>query len=155
MSAVAWFIASRHSPRRRSGISTRRFRSGPTPPRLISIRGLLYQPQNQHQLAIDDFTTAIGLTQNQAEPFVGRGLSYLAVGDLKAAASDFEAAVQIEPLNLKAWTSRGFAYERLGDKERAAGSYARALNINQSYEPARSGFTRVGGRYGETYQTFD
>ena len=66
-----------------------------------------------------------------------------------------EAAVQIEPLNLKAWTSRGFAYERLCDKERAAGSYARALNINQSYEPARSGFTRVGGRYGETYQTFD
>ena len=27
-------------------------------------RGLLYQLQNQHQLAIDDFTTAIGLTQN-------------------------------------------------------------------------------------------
>ena len=85
---------------------------------------------------------------------MARGLSYVAVGDLKAAASDFDDAVQIEPQSVKAWTSRGFAYERLGDKERAAGSYARALNINQSYEPARTGFARVGGRYGQVYQTF-
>ena len=53
-----------------------------------------------------------------------------------------------------AWTSRGLAYERLGDKEKAAGSYARAMNIKQDYDPARSGFARVGGQAGQTYQTF-
>ena len=62
--------------------------------------------------------------------------------------------MQIEPQNLQAWTSRGLAYERLGDKEKAAGSYAKALNINNTYEPAKAGFARVGGKIGQSYQTF-
>jgi hypothetical protein len=51
-------------------------------------------------------------------------------------------------------SARAFAYERLGDKEKAAGSYARALNINKDHEPAKQGFARVGGRLGQSYQTF-
>ena len=56
--------------------------------------------------------------------------------------------------NLQAWTSRGLAYERLGQKDKAAGSYAKALNINEKYEVARAGFARVGGKVGQSYQTF-
>ena len=89
-----------------------------------------------------------------ADPYVERGLSYLAVGDNKAAAGDLDDAVQIDPQNLRAWTSRGLAYERLGQKDKAAGSYAKALNINDKYEPAKAGFARVGGKIGQTYQTF-
>ena len=59
-----------------------------------------------------------------------------------------------QPQNLQAWASRGLAYERLGDKEKAAGSYAKALNINDKYEPAKAGFARVGGKAGQSYQTF-
>jgi len=62
--------------------------------------------------------------------------------------------VSAEPQNLQAWTTRAFAYERLGDKEKAAGSYARALNINKDHEAAKQGFARVGGKMGQTYQTF-
>jgi tetratricopeptide (TPR) repeat protein len=47
---------------RRLAISTRRSRSSPTMRRPITIAGLLYQSQHQHQFAIDDFSTAIGLT---------------------------------------------------------------------------------------------
>ena len=72
----------------------------------------------------------------------------------KNAASDLDDAVTIAPQNVQAWTSRGLAYERLGDKEKAAGSYARAMNIDQSYQPARTGFDRVGGRIGQAYQAF-
>ena len=39
-------------------------------------------------------------------------------------------------------------------KGKAAGSYAKALNINEKYEPAAAGFARVGGKVGQTYQTF-
>ena len=85
---------------------------------------------------------------------MARALSYLAVGDAKSAASDLDEAVQMQPQNLQAWTSRGLAYERLGQKEKAAGSYAKALNINEKYEPARTGFARVGGKIGQSYQTF-
>jgi tetratricopeptide (TPR) repeat protein len=117
-------------------------------------RGLLYQAKKQHGYAIDDFTTAIGLSTQQAEPYVARGLSYMAVKDYKNAASDLDQAVGIAPQSVQAWTSRGLAYERLGDKEKAAGSYARAMNIDQSYQPARAGFFRVGGRLGQAYQAF-
>ena len=85
---------------------------------------------------------------------MARALSYLAINDAKAAAGDLDDAVQIEPQSASAWASRGLAYERLGDKEKAAGSYAKALNVNQNYEPAKTGFARVGGKFGETYQTF-
>jgi tetratricopeptide (TPR) repeat protein len=60
----------------------------------------------------------------------------------------------MQPQNLQAWASRGLAYERLGQKEKSAGSYAKALNINDKYEPARAGFARVGGKEGQSYQTF-
>ena len=117
-------------------------------------RGLLYQAQGQHKFAIDDFTTAIPLVPSQAEPYVARGLSQLALGDPKAAASDLDSAVQIEPGSITAWNSRGLAYERLGDKEKAAGSYAKVLNLNRENDAAKKGFARVGGRPGQTYQTF-
>ncbi len=62
--------------------------------------------------------------------------------------------MQLNPLDLRAWTSRGLAYERLGEKDKAAGSYAKALNISDKYEPAQTGFARVGGKVGQTYPTF-
>ena len=60
----------------------------------------------------------------------------------------------MQPQSVQAWASRGLAYERLGQKEKAAGSYAKALNINDKYEPAQAGFARVGGKAGQSYQTF-
>jgi Tfp pilus assembly protein PilF len=118
-------------------------------------RGLLYQSQKQHNYAIGDFTTAIGLPPaQQVEPMVARALSYIATSDFKSAASDLDNAVEIDPQSLQAWTARGLAYERLGDKEKAAGSYARALGIRADYQPAKTGFARVGGRPGQSYSTF-
>ena len=129
---------SKARPRRRSPISTRRSRCGRTMREAYYNRGLLYQSQHQHAFAIDDFSTALGLTTQKAEPFVARALSYLAVGDNKSAAGDLDEAVQLDPQNLQAWTSRGLAYERLGDKDKAAGSYAKALNIDSKYETGLS-----------------
>ena len=31
---------------------------------------------------------------------------------------------------------------------------AKALNINKDHEPAKQGFARVGGKLGQSYQTF-
>jgi hypothetical protein len=50
--------------------------------------------------------------------------------------------------------TRGLAYERLGDKTKAAGSYGRAINLRPKDEAARSAFARVGGRPGQSYETF-
>jgi tetratricopeptide (TPR) repeat protein len=117
-------------------------------------RGLLYQSDQQHQSAIDDFTAANGLTPQRAEPLLARAISYLALDKAKEAASDLDEAVQADPQDAQIWTTRGLAYERLGDKTKAAGSYARAINIRPRDEAARSGFARVGGKPGQSYDMF-
>jgi Tfp pilus assembly protein PilF len=113
-----------------------------------------YAEEKQHQLAIDDFTSASGLTPQQAEPLLGRAISYLALDKIKQAAADLDEAVQADPNNAQIWTTRGLAYERLGDKTRAAGSYGRAVGIRPKDEAARNGFARVGGKAGQTYEPF-
>jgi len=117
-------------------------------------RGLLHQREKQHQLAVDDFTSANGLTPQRAEPLLGRAISYLALDKVREAAADLDEAVQADPQNAQCWSTRGLAYERLGDKTKAVGSYARALNIRPKDEAARSGFARVGGKPGQSYDTF-
>ncbi len=90
----------------------------------------------------------------QAEPLLGRALSYLALDKVKEAAADLDEAVQSDPQNAQIWITRGLAYERLGDKTKAAGSYGRAINLRPKDEAARSGFARVGGKPGQSYDTF-
>ncbi|THD64254.1 MAG: tetratricopeptide repeat protein [Bradyrhizobium sp.] len=117
-------------------------------------RGLIYQSDRRHQLAIDDFTSANGLTPQRPEPLLARAISYLAMDRLKEAAADLDEAVQADPQNAQIWTTRGIAYERLGDKSKAAGCYGRAINLRPKDEAARSGFARVGGKPGQSYDTF-
>ena len=103
---------------------------------------------NTDQLAIDDFTSANGLTPQRAEPLLGRAISYLALDKIKEATADLDEAVQADPNNAQIWITRGLAYERLGDKAKAAGSYGHAISIRPKDEAARSGFARVGGKPG-------
>ncbi len=85
---------------------------------------------------------------------MGRAISYLALDKIKEAAADLDEAVQADPNNAQIWMARGLAYERLGDQTKAAGSYGRAVGIRPKDEAARSGFARVGGKPGQTYQPF-
>jgi Tfp pilus assembly protein PilF len=85
---------------------------------------------------------------------VARALSHLALDKPKEAAGDLDEAVQADPQNAQAWLTRGLAYERLGDKTKAAGSYGRAINLRPKDEAARTGFARVGGKPGQSYDTF-
>jgi tetratricopeptide (TPR) repeat protein len=117
-------------------------------------RGLLYQGERQHQLAVDDFTAANGLTPQRPEPLLSRAVSYLALDKIKEAAADLDEAAQADPQNGQIWTTRGLAYERLGDKTKAAGSYGRAISLHPRDEAARSGFARVGGKPGQSYEPF-
>jgi Tfp pilus assembly protein PilF len=70
------------------------------------------------------------------------------------AAADLDEAVQSDPQNAQIWITRGLVYERVGDKTKAADSYGRAINLRPKDEAARSGFIRVGGKPGQSYDTF-
>ena len=97
----------------------------------------------RHDYAIEDFSVAIGLNPNAAEPYYGRGVSYAAIGDLDAALNDLNRAVQLNSRYYEAWAARGQVLEQKGDKNQAATSYARALEINRSYGPAQQGARRL------------
>ena len=53
--------------------------------------GLMLSTASAHP----NLETAIGLSRQQAGPFVARGLSYLAINDQKSAASDLDGAVRM------------------------------------------------------------
>lgn len=99
-------------------------------------------------------SAASGLIPQQAEPLLGRALSYLTLGQAKEAAADLDEAVQDDPNNAQAWIARGLAYEQLGDKTRAAGCYGRAITLRPKDDAARSAFARIGGKSGQSYETF-
>lgn len=117
-------------------------------------RGLLYQGNRQYQFAIDDFTAASGLTPQRAEPLLGRAISYLALDKVREAAADLDEAAQADSQNAQIWVTRGLAYERLGDKTKAAASYGRAVALRPRDEAAQNGFSRVGGKPGQSYDAF-
>ncbi|MET4385879.1 Tfp pilus assembly protein PilF [Bradyrhizobium sp. F1.4.3] len=108
-------------------------------------RALVYQGNNEHDLAIADFGAASGLNPQKVEPLLGRAISYLAIGKVKEAAADLDEASEADPHNAQVWTIRGQAYERLGDKTKAAASYTKAVALRPRDDAARSGLTRVGG----------
>ena len=108
-------------------------------------RALIYQGNNDHDLAIADFSAASGLNPQKAEPLLGRATSYLAIGKVKEAAADLDEASEADPHNAQVWTARGQAYERLGDKAKASASYTRAVALRPRDDAARSGLARVGG----------
>jgi Tfp pilus assembly protein PilF len=85
---------------------------------------------------------------------LARAVSYLALDKIKEAAADLDEAAQADPQNAQIWTTRGIAYERLGDKTKAASSYSRAINLRPRDEAARSGFARVGGKAGQSYDAY-
>src|SRR5260370_15690290 len=62
-------------------------------------RGLLYQSEKQHQLAIDDFTAANGLMPQEAEPLLARALSYLTPDKAKEAPPRPHDAAPPDPHN--------------------------------------------------------
>src|SRR6266478_6366392 len=113
-------------------------------------RGLIYRQTKRLDQAMADYERALALDANEAPAYLGRGL----VDKAKEAAADLDEAVQADPQNAQAWITRGLAYERLGDRTKAVGSYGRAINLRPKDDAARTGFSRVGGKPGQSYDTF-
>jgi len=114
-----------------------------TDPRAYHRRGLIYQTRNQHQFAIDDFSTAISLQPDAPEPYNARAISYLALSQLDNAFDDANFAIELDRNNAESWLNQGLVYEARGENERAARSYRRALQIDSDLTIARNALGRV------------
>jgi Flp pilus assembly protein TadD len=54
----------------------------------------------------------------------------------------------------QAWITHGLAYERLREKREGRRLYCRAINLRPRGEAARTRFARVGGKPGQSCDTF-
>jgi Flp pilus assembly protein TadD len=76
--------------------------------------GGAYQQRNAHDLAIQEFRTALMLNPNVAQAYSGLGISYLSKNDLVAAEESFEKALQMDPTIVDANIGLGMVHYRRG-----------------------------------------
>ena len=72
-------------------------------------RALTHAKREDHELAIEDFTTAIGIAPGHAAAYNGRGLVYTMTGDYESAIIDHDEAVRLDPDNERARLGGGVA----------------------------------------------
>jgi tetratricopeptide (TPR) repeat protein len=83
------------------------------PPYAYVARGQYYKCHRLFELAISDFSEAIGLSPHDGTLLLERGNAYLRKGDLSQAIQDFTDAIQAEPKNYMAYQSRARALRAL------------------------------------------
>jgi len=84
-------------------------------------------------LAIIDFTKALGINPNLAKAYDNRGVSYAEEGSLKRAIADFTMAIANNPKDAEAYNNRGHAYYAMGNVTQAIFDYTRAIDNNAFY----------------------
>jgi len=80
--------------------------------------------------AIENYTQAIRLDQNNALAYRRRGKVYELKGDNDRALADYNQAIRLNPNNAVAYTGRGLVYENKGDYDRAIADYNEAIRLN-------------------------
>jgi Flp pilus assembly protein TadD len=73
-------------------------------------RGIAYLETGQSDLAIADFSKALGLNPNEEETYNDRGAAYLGKGWTESAIGDFSRAIRLNPKNAEPYRNRGAAH---------------------------------------------
>ena len=73
-----------------------------------------YAENEQYQLAIDNYTSALRINPDYAEAYYNRGSAYNDLGNYTAAIADYTSALRIDPDYADAYANRGIAKENAG-----------------------------------------
>jgi tetratricopeptide (TPR) repeat protein len=93
-------------------------------------RGVNRYQLGDKQGAISDFTQAINLNPNFAQPYYNRGATRNDLGDKQGAINDFSHFINFYPRNSLAYFNRGIAWHELGDKQRAISDFTQVIKLN-------------------------
>jgi len=86
-------------------------------------RGSVYAFNDQHDLAIADFSKAIELNPQNIKFYCSRGLSYDLKGQYDLAIADYNKAIELNPKDQFAYTGKAISYEKSGRKSEAIQTY--------------------------------
>ncbi len=93
-------------------------------------RGLNHFDANQFDDAHREFTLAIEMAPDYADPFTGRGYVYSLNGDYNEAVSDFNEAIRLNSSDADAWKGRADARQILGEFKESINDYNNAIRLN-------------------------
>jgi lipoprotein NlpI len=94
-------------------------------------RGLSYENTKQFDLAMADFSQAVGLDPTYAEAFDDRGNIYARTGDYAHAMPDYDKAIALKSDYALAYSNRGWIHYKQGDLDAALADYDRAIGLDQ------------------------
>jgi tetratricopeptide (TPR) repeat protein len=94
-------------------------------------RGLIYQYVGRHDMAIPDYTKAIGLSRFNPDAYYNRAIAYHHLGDLAQAIRDYTRAIELNPDDAYAYWNRGMALSDGKEYEQATVDYCMAIEIKQ------------------------
>jgi tetratricopeptide (TPR) repeat protein len=93
-------------------------------------RGLVHLNNGRHELAVQDFTSAVELAPTNAYTWANRGLAFAYRNEADRARQDFEAAQAIDPNNVVAFRGYGLLAIHRTDYGEAIEHFTRAIEID-------------------------
>jgi tetratricopeptide (TPR) repeat protein len=93
-------------------------------------RGRKHEQDQQLDLALADYTQALGLDPKLARAWRDRGWVHLRKGMADRALADYDEAVRLEPGLATAWSERGYVRLRQNEYDRALADLSRALELD-------------------------
>ena len=97
-------------------------------------QGLNCAANEDFDCAIDNYTEAINIQPNSAEPLKLRAAAFYAKGDFEKAIQDYNRAAEINPNDPNIFYGRGVAFFNRADYDRALENYNKALALNSQDE---------------------
>jgi len=83
----------------------------------------------QLRLAVDDYTSAVGLDPQYAKAFNNRGNARATLGDLEGGVEDYDAALELDGSLTLTYYNRGLIHYRLGNYQEAITDLERYLEL--------------------------
>ena len=114
-------------------------------------RGIEYAESGNHDLALEDFNTAIALDPNHPGAYNSRGVAYYEKGDLERAIEDWTEAIRLKPDYSKAYVNRGLAYRENGQWDQCIEDWNEALKLEPDYPDLKETLAVAYFNRGNTY----
>lgn len=128
---------------------------------LYAFRGTLFDAFMLYDSAIEDFTTALSLAEDdswKANLFANRGGMKSKIRDFEGAYIDLDKAIELDPENLAALNNMAMVCEEIGKAEEALTYLLEVVKVDPDFAPAyvNIGFTFQGmGKHKKAIEFFD
>jgi tetratricopeptide (TPR) repeat protein len=109
-----------------------------------NLRAEAYRREGLYDEAISDYTQAIYLKPEWADPYAGRGSAALKNGQLKQAIVDCTMAIKLLPEFVWPYNIRGIAWLKKREADKAITDFSKAISLDKEYGPA---YTNRGHAY--------